>query len=355
MRKIIHVDMDAFFASVEQRDNPALVGRPVAVGGMSRRGVIAAASYEARAFGVRSAMPTAIALRRCPDLIIVPSRFEVYRTVSRQIRNIFLRYTDLVEPLSLDEAYLDATQPKLGPPSATLLAQRIKQEILEETGLTASAGVSFNKFLAKVASDLNKPDGLAVILPEEAETFIAELPVEKFYGVGPVTAEKMHALGIRTGADLRLKTEDELREYFGKAGSHFYWIARGRDERRVNPNRERKSVGAERTFFDDTKDLDVLLERLRPIAERVAERLASAGLRGRTVTLKIKYHDFRQITRAKTLPHAVCEADELFRTGYALLSSPAPPEHPVRLLGLSVSAFRTDEEEDLPRQLTLEL
>lgn len=354
MRKIIHVDMDAFFASVEQRDDPALAGQPVAVGGTSRRGVVAAASYEARAFGVRSAMPTALALRRCPDLILVKPRFEVYRDVSRQIRAIFLRYTDLVEPLSLDEAYLDVTQPKLGPPSATLLARQIKREILEETNLTASAGVSFNKFLAKVASDLDKPDGLAVILPEEAEAFIAELPVEKFYGVGPKTAQKMHALGIRTGADLRMKTEDELRAGFGKAGSHFYWIARARDERRVNPNRIRKSVGAERTFFDDADDLDVLGERLRLIAERVAERLASAGLRGRTVTLKVKYHDFRQITRARTLPHTVGEAAELYSTGYDLLCSPEPPTRPVRLLGLSVSTFGTDDEPELPQQLALE-
>jgi DNA polymerase IV len=355
MRKIIHVDMDAFFASVEQRDDPTLAGQPVAVGGTSRRGVIAAASYEARAFGVRSAMPTAVALRRCPHLILVPSRFDAYREASRRIRAIFLRYTDLVEPLSLDEAYLDVTQPKQGPPSATLLARLIKRDILEETRLTASAGVSFNKFLAKVASDLNKPDGLAVILPEEADAFIAGLSVERFHGVGPVTAEKMRALGIRTGADLRLKTEEELREYFGKAGSHFYRIARAQDERRVNPDRERKSVGAERTFFDDTDSLDVLGERLRPIAERVAERLTASGLRGRTITLKIKYDDFRQITRARTLPHAVCEAAELFRTGCTLLSSPQPPERPVRLLGLSVSAFGAEEENEPPQQLTLGL
>src|SRR5690606_2708567 len=284
-RKIIHIDMDAFFASVEQRDNPELRGKPVAVGGTSRRGVVAAASYEARAYGVRSAMPTVVARRRCPQLILVKSRFDVYRAVSHQIREIFYTYTDLVEPLSIDEAFLDVTHVKQGPPSATLIAREIKARILKETGLTASAGVSINKFLAKLASDVNKPDGLTVILPEEAEAFVAALPVDRFYGVGPVTAERMRAMGIETGADLRARSEEELRKHFGKAGSHFYRIARALDDRPVRPDRQRKSVGAERTFEEDLiKEAD-LLKRLEYISAEVARRLERSGTTGRTVTL----------------------------------------------------------------------
>jgi DNA polymerase-4 len=354
-RKIIHIDMDAFFASVEQRDNPELRGKPVAVGGTSRRGVVAAASYEARAYGVRSAMPTVVARRRCPQLILVKSRFDVYRAVSHQIREIFYTYTDLVEPLSIDEAFLDVTHVKQGPPSATLIAREIKARILKETGLTASAGVSINKFLAKLASDVNKPDGLTVILPEEAEAFVAALPVDRFYGVGPVTAERMRAMGIETGADLRARSEEELRKHFGKAGSHFYRIARALDDRPVRPDRQRKSVGAERTFEEDLiKEAD-LLKRLEYISAEVARRLERSGTTGRTVTLKIKYFDFVQQTRSRTLPHEVRSPEELFRISRILLNEPSLPTRPVRLLGLSVSGLTSPTENGGSHQLVLDL
>lgn len=354
-RKIIHIDMDAFFASVEQRDFPELRGKPVAVGGTSQRGVVAAASYEARVFGVRSAMPTVVARRRCPRLILVKSRFDVYRAVSRQIREIFLTFTDLVEPLSIDEAFLDVTHVKQGPPSATLIAREIKAEILRETGLTASAGVSINKFLAKLASDVDKPDGLTVILPEQAESFVAALPVDRFYGVGPVTAERMKAMGIETGADLRARTEQELRKHFGKAGGHFYRIARAQDDRAVRPDRRRKSVGAERTFEEDLiKEAD-LHGRLKHISEELARRLERNGATGRTVTLKIKYFDFVQQTRSRTLPHEVRAAEELFTISRILLNEPSPPARPVRLLGLTVSGLAGPAENGGPHQLVLDL
>ena len=339
VRKIIHVDMDAFYASVEQRDRPELRGRPVAVGGGGARGVVMAASYEARAFGVRSAMPGFQARRLCPELIFVPTRFDAYKAASRQIRAIFESYTELVEPLSLDEAYLDVTMPRRGGPVATEIARAIKREIHEATGLTASAGVSFNKFLAKIASALEKPDGLTVIRPAQADAFIAGLPIERFHGVGPATARKMKSLGIHDGADLRARSEDELARRFGKAGRHYFRIARGVDEREVLSDRPLKSIGAERTFDRDLADPDAMLDRLEPIAEDVAERMARAGHFGRTVTLKIKHHDFSVTTRQRTLPDPVDSTDDLLALARWLLHHPEPPRHPVRLLGLSVSTF----------------
>ena len=353
MRKIIHVDMDAFYAAVEQRDDPALRGRPVAVGGGGPRGVVMTASYEARAFGVRSAMPGFQARRLCPELIFVRTRFDAYKAASRQIRAIFLSYTDLVEPLSLDEAYLDVTAPKRGPASATAIAAALKREIKETTRLTASAGVSFNKFLAKVASDLHKPDGLTVIRPEQALAFIAGLPIELIFAIGPKTAHKMRALGIRNGADLGARSEDELVHRFGKVGRHYFRIVRGQDAREVCPDRPYKSIGAERTFDHDLGEAAAMLERLRPIAEQVAERMVAADSFGRTVTLKIKHHDFTVTTRQHTLADRVDSADELIALAAWLLHHPEPPRRPVRLLGLAVSNF--DPARTTPRQLSLEL
>lgn len=337
MRKILHIDMDAFYASVEQRDNPELRGKPIAVGGTSRRGVVAAASYEARVFGVHSAMPSVTAARRCPELIFVKPRFEVYKEVSRQIRSIFHEYTELVEPLSLDEAYLDVTNPLKGPASGTLIARAIKREILEETGLTASAGVSYNKFLAKTASGMNKPDGLTLIRPEEASAFLAALPIERFYGVGEVTARRMKEVGIHNGADLLQRSEHELAQLFGKAGLYYHRIARGEDDRAVEPDRERKSVGAERTFMEDISDPAVMLERVQVIAAEVAERLSRVEAGARTVTLKIKYHDFEISSRSRTLAHVIVSEEEIRSIAGRLLETPEPPPRPVRLLGVSVS------------------
>jgi DNA polymerase IV len=354
-RTILHVDLDAFFAAVEQRDDPALRGRPIAVGGAGPRGVVMTASYEARPFGVRSAMPSTVAKRLCPELLFVKARFDAYRKASARIREVLLSYTDLVEPLSLDEAYLDVTEPKRGPPSGTLIARAIKEEIRAATGLTASAGVSFNKFLAKLASDLRKPDGLAVIRPEEAEAFVAGLPVERFHGVGPATAAKMRAMGIHTGADLRDRREDELVARFGKAGRHYFRIARGVDERPVEPDRERKSLGAERTFDEDLTEVEAMLARLEPIAETVAERLTRAETAGRTVTLKIKHSDFTITTRSRTLAREVRARDELLRLAAELLRVPTPPRLPVRLLGLTVSNFPDAPDAARTRQLDLGL
>lgn len=353
MRSIIHIDMDAFFASVEQRDDPELRGKPVAVGGSSRRGVVAAASYEARQFGVRSAMPSVTAIRRCPDLLFVTPRFDVYKDVSRQIRGIFRRYTDLVEPLSLDEAYLDVTQPKQGG-SDEEIARRIKDDIQKETRLTASAGVSFNKFLAKMASDADKPNGLYVIRADDAAAFVARLPIEDFHGVGRATAEKMKELGIYTGADLLARSEQDLVSRFGKTGRFFYRIVRGEDYREVQPNRVRKSVGAERTFSQDLRRIDDMEHRIADIAERVAERMSAAGVAGRTITLKVKYHDFELTTRSTTLHRDIYEAGDLRSIASRLLREPAPLR-PVRLLGLSVSNLIHVEGERAARQLQLEL
>ncbi len=349
-RRILHVDMDAFYASIEQRDFPdKYAGEPIAVGGDPPKGVVKAASYEARPHGVRSAQPAVEADRQCPGLIFVPPRMEVYQKESRRIREILHRYTDIIEPLSLDEAYLDVTEPKKGPPSGTLVARRIREEIYEETGLTASAGVGPSKFIAKVASDQDKPDGLTVIRPEDQLDFIAGLPVGDFHGIGPVTEEKMQEMGIETGADLQETTERELTHHFGKRGGHFKRLAMGEDDRPVQPDRERKSVGAERTFSGDVAEPEEMLSRLEPIAERVSGRLESAGpegtpVRGRTVTLKLKSHDHEVSTRQTTLRRAVRSSETLMRLAERLLGRPHPPEEPVRLLGLSVSSLTGRKE-----------
>ena len=338
-RKIIHVDMDAFYASVEQRDNAELRGKPLAVGGSAKRGVVAAASYEARRFGVRSAMPGVTARRRCPDLIFVPPRFDVYRSVSQEIHEIFARYADAIEPLSLDEAYLDVTADRAGLGSATLTAECIRREIREELALTASAGVSYNKFIAKVASDQNKPDGICVVRPEEGAAFVAGLPARRFYGVGPRTAERMAKLGIHTGADLRAKSLVFLEEHFGKSALYLYRAARGQDERAVRSDRQRKSIGGERTYADDLVEAEELHEALEHIVEIVWERIARHRARGRTVTLKVKYADFRQITRARSLDHCVASRHDFAAIGHTLLDTTLPAPRGVRLLGLTLSGL----------------
>lgn len=329
--------MDAFYASVEQRDAPELKGKPVAVGGSGLRGVVASASYEARQYGVRSAMPSVTAKRLCPGLIFVKSRFDVYREVSQQIRSIFLEYTDLVEPLSLDEAYLDVTRPKKGPASATLIAAEIRRQIFEKTRLTASAGVSFNKFLAKIASDINKPDGIKVIEPNEAEAFLETLPIEKFHGVGKVTAEKMRRMGIYKGADLKKLSEIELATRFGKAGRHYYRIVRALDRREVNPNRIRKSIGAERTFFEDLTAISDMKDKLTKLAGLVHTYMKQKDNFGRTVTIKIKSSEFKTITRSKTLAHEIREEKELIAIAHRLLQNNKRELDKVRLLGVTVS------------------
>ncbi|MCB1699383.1 MAG: DNA polymerase IV [Halioglobus sp.] len=338
-RKIIHIDMDAFFASVEQRDNPQLRGLPVAVGGSARRGVVAAASYEARRFGVRSAMPSVTAARRCPALVFVPPRFEVYRAVSRQIREIFARHSDLVEPLSLDEAYLDVTRDRQGIGSATRVAELIRLAIREETGLTASAGVSYNKFLAKIASDQNKPDGICVIRPHEGADFVASLPVRRFHGVGPRTAERMARLGIQLGADLRSKDLDFLLVHFGKSAAYLYRAARGVDHRPVKPDRIRKSVGCERTYSEDLETEQELLEALERIIDLAWHRIDSNRVSGRTITLKVKYADFRQITRSRSSEHYLAEKDEFGAIARELIAPLVPLTKGVRLLGLTLSGL----------------
>ncbi|WP_272506863.1 DNA polymerase IV [Salinibacter pepae] len=351
-RRIVHVDMDAFYAAIEQRDNPEkYAGEPIAVGGKPPRGVVQTASYEARPYGVHSAQPAIEADRKCPDLIFVSPRMDVYQEESKRIRKILLRYTDLVEPLSLDEAYLDVSDPKKGPPSGTLIARRIREEIYEETGLTASAGVGPSKFVAKVASDRDKPDGLTVVRPADQAGFIAELPIEDFHGIGPVTAEKMQNLSIETGADLQETPERELTHHFGKRGRHFKKLAMGEDDRPVKPDRERKSVGAERTFSEDIAKPGAMLDQLRPIAERVAERLQDADQQGRTVTLKLKSHDHEVSTRQTTLDRPVDSKQDLMVLVRRLLKRPHAPEEPVRLLGISVSSL--DGRGGGPQQLEL--
>ena len=352
LRKILHVDMDAFYASVEQRDDPALRGRPVVVGGRSDRGVVAAASYEARPFGIHSAMPMAWARRRCPDLVVVPPRFAVYKSVSAQVRAVFARYTDLVEPLSLDEAYLDVTEPHEGPASGTLLAQRIRAEVRDATGLTASAGVSFGKFLAKTASGLAKPDGIRVVTPDEAPALVASLPVERFHGVGPATAERLRRLGIATGADLQARSEADLVAHLGKAGAWLARVARCEDDRPVRPDRVRKSVGVERTFGRDVRGADGLEAKLGPLAEELAERLARHRVVGRTLTLKLKSAAFEITQRSATLTAPVWTEADLLDVGTALLHRPAPPAEAVRLVGLTVSGLLPA---DADRQLALPL
>jgi DNA polymerase-4 len=337
IRKIIHIDMDAFYASVEQRDFPEYRGKPLAVGSAEARGVVATASYEARRFGVRSAMPSTTALRKCPQLIFAPPRFEVYREVSEQINEIFLDYTDLVEPLSLDEAFLDVTENRKKMASAVLIAKEIKVRIREKTGLTASAGVSINKFLAKIASDYRKPDGLFVILPKDAEHFVEALEIERFYGVGKVTAQKMHLIGIHTGADLKKFSEERLVHHFGKAGHTYYENARAIDEREVVRNRVRKSVGAENTFETDLGASTTMQIELYHIARRVWERIEEEQFYGRTLTLKIKYTDFEIQTRSKTLPSPFKTFRVFWDTAKEMLKHIDTSEKKIRLMGLSIS------------------
>ncbi len=344
--------MDAFFASVEQRDNPKLQGKPVAVGGDRSRGVIAAASYEARRYGVRSAMSSVLAKRKCPDLIFVRPSFDKYKTVSMQIREIFFEYTDLVEPLSLDEAFLDVTEAKKGPASATLIAREIKKRIQEVTQLTASAGVSYCKFLAKVASDVNKPDGIFVITPDKAEAFLEELEVKKFFGIGRVTAEKLNKQGIYTGADLKKLPLPELVRQFGKSGAYYYQIVRGLDDRPVVPSRERKSLGAENTFSTDYTELVDLQEKLDRLEAEVWRRLEKAQRFGRTLTLKIKFADFEQITRSRTRMELFTKREDIARVAAELLQQEAPFEKGIRLLGLTISNF--PHEDGGPIQLTID-
>ncbi len=335
MRKIIHIDMDAFYASIEQRDNEEYQGKPLAVGYAGDRGVVAAASYEARKYGVRSAMPSKTALRKCPHLIFVPARFDVYKYVSNQIMDIFLEYTNMVEPLSLDEAFLDVTENHKNIPYATQIAKEIKKKIYETTSLNASAGVSYNKFLAKIASDYKKPNALFVIRPKDAEAFVESLPIERFYGVGKVTAQKMHQLGIKDGLELKARSEAELVANFGKAGHMYYMNARAIDDRKVEPNRERKSVGAENTFSNDIESLDELAIELDEIAQDVINRIERSGFLGRTITLKAKYADFSIITRSKTLIAAVTDYSTLYNTGFELMKD-IDLSAKVRLLGLSI-------------------
>ena len=348
-RKIIHIDMDAFYASVEQRDDPGLRGRPVAVGGSRERGVVAAASYEARQYGVRSAMPSVTAKRKCPQLVFVRPRFDVYKAVSLQIRAIFADYTPLIEPLSLDEAYLDVTENLKGLASATQIAQEIRTRIRAETGLTASAGVSYNKFLAKLASDQNKPDGLFVITPRVGPAFVEALPVGRFHGVGPATEARMHRLGIRTGADLKAQPLSVLERHFGKAGPYFHAIARGIDDRPVCPDRIRKSIGAENTFARDLFGFEEMRAELQPILDKVWRWCESTGIRGRTVTLKVKYADFRQITRSRSLLHDVASRVLLEQISLDLLMPLTPSEQGVRLLGVTLSALGSAEIGQAPQ------
>ena len=353
-RKIIHVDMDAFYASVEQLDAPELKGKPLAVGGSSKRGVVAAASYEARKYGVRSAMPSVTAARLCPDLIFVKARFERYREVSQQIREIFLDYTDLVEPLSLDEAYLDVTENKLNYPSATIIAYDIRRRIYETTSLTASAGISVNKFIAKVASDYNKPNGQKTITPDEVLEFLEELEIRKFHGIGKVTAEKMYQHGIFNGADLKLKTKEFLAEHYGKSGLHYYNIVRGIHKSAVKPDRIRKSLGAERTFSDNISSEIFMMERLNQIAEEIERRLAKNDVAGKTITLKIKYSDFKMQTRSKTIANYINKKEQILEIATELVRQESFRES-VRLLGLSLSNLNTeDKEEEEPVEVQLE-
>jgi DNA polymerase IV len=344
-RKIIHVDMDAFYASVEQRDNPDLRGKPVAVGGSRERGVVAAASYEARKFGVRSAMPSVMAKRQCPDLIFVKPRFEIYKEVSRHIRTIFAEHTEIIEPLSLDEAYLDVTENIQGIASATEIATMIRTKILSETGLTGSAGISYNKFLAKLASDHRKPNGQFVITPKMGPAFVQDLPVGKFHGIGPATSAKMNGLGIFTGLDMRNQTLEFMTANFGKAGTYYYWISRGIDERPVRANRIRKSVGAENTFSQDLADYEALVAELQPLIEKVWRHCEITGARGRTATLKVKFSDFELITRSRSVA-VIDSASDLSSLALELLKQLMPPKQAIRLLGISVSGFTDLEPED---------
>jgi DNA polymerase-4 len=354
IRKIIHVDMDAFYASIEQRDNEEYRGKPVAVGYPEARGVVSAASYEARVYGIHSAMPSVTAKKKCPNLIFVMPHFEVYHAVSQQIRSIFLEYTDLVEPLSLDEAFMDVTVNHKNIPSATVIAKEIQQKIYEETGLRASAGVSYNKFLAKIASDYKKPNGFFVILPQDAVKFIETLKIERFFGVGKVTAQKMHEHGIFTGFDLQKRSEAELVRLFGKMGHVFYEYARGIDLREVEPNRIMKSVSSETTFLTDKDSLILLNIELYNLAKEVIQRMKDESFYGKTITLKVKYSDFKTITRSKTFTHNITDFYFLWNVGKEILKQIDMSQKKVRLLGLGVSNAGNDADKKYT-QLELKL
>ncbi|MFV5694334.1 DNA polymerase IV [Flavobacterium sp. LB3P122] len=349
-RKIIHVDMDAFYASVEQMDNPLLIGKPIAVGGSENRGVVAAASYEARKFGVRSAISGVMAKKNCPELIFVRPRFERYKEISSKIHKIFQEYTDMVEPLSLDEAYLDVTNNKKGNPSASLLAQEIRQRIFNEVGLTASAGISVNKFVAKIASDYNKPNGQKTVNPDEVISFLEELPIRKFHGVGKVTTEKMYQLGIFTGVELKSKSLEFLEKHFGKSGSFYYQVVRGIHNSEVKSNRITKSVAAEHTFDVNLSSEIYMLEQLENIATTLERRLKKHSIAGKTVTLKIKYSDFTQQTRSKTLPYFISDKALLVEVVKELLYQERM-KNSVRLLGISLSNLNTEEKKFVVVQL----
>jgi len=349
-RKIIHIDMDAFYASVEQMDNPDLRGKPIAVGGSENRGVVAAASYEARKFGVRSAISGVLAKKNCPDLIFVTPRFDRYKEISNKIHKIFHDYTDLVEPLSLDEAYLDVTHNKKGNPSATLLAQEIRLRILNEVGLTASAGISVNKFVAKIASDYNKPNGQKTVNPEEVLSFLEVLPIRKFYGVGKVTTEKMYQLGIFTGLELKSKSIEFLEKHFGKSGAFYYHVVRGIHNSEVKPDRITKSVAAEHTFDTNLSSEIFMLEQLEKIAANLERRLKKHNIAGKTVTLKIKYSDFTQQTRSKTVPYFIADKGLIFENVKELLYQERMKDS-VRLLGISLSNLNTEQKKTVVVQL----
>jgi len=348
IRKIIHIDMDAYFAAVEQRDNPDLKGKPVVVGGRpDSRGVVATCSYEARKFGIHSAMPSSTAFRLCPDAIFVRPRIDAYKKITEQVHEIFHEYTDIIEPLSLDEAYLDVTENKKGISSATIIAREIKKKIFKKTGITASAGVSYNKFIAKVASDYNKPDGITVIPPEKADQFIEILPIGKFYGVGKVTEKKMIDLGIKTGKDLKKISKNDLIKYFGKPGLYYYYIARGIDLSPVNPERIQKSIGREVTFSEDITDMKLIIKILSDISENVEKILKKNSKNGYTITLKVKYFDFKSVTRSVTLHEAVCQSTEIMKHIKGLIMKTEAGNKKVRLLGITVSNF---EKPDLTPQ-----
>jgi DNA polymerase IV len=353
-RKIIHVDMDAFYASVEQRDNPDLRGKPVAVGGSRERGVAAAASYEARAFGVRSAMPSVTAKRQCPDLIFVKPRFEVYKAVSQQIREIFAEHTPIIEPLSLDEAYLDVTENLQDIPLARDVALAIRAKIKQETELNASAGISYNKFLAKLASDHRKPNGQYTITPEMGPAFVESLPVGKFHGIGPATSAKMNSLGLYTGLDMRNQSLEFMQVNFGKAGSYYYWISRGIDNREVRADRVRKSIGAENTFSSDLNEFEAMVSELQPLIDRVWRHCEDNGALGRTVTLKVKFADFELISRSRTIAGTIDSRGELESASAELLRTLFPLKKAVRLLGVSISGFSAGEIEH-SEQIALKL
>lgn len=352
-RRIIHVDMDAFYASVEQLDNPELRGKPIAVGGSEVRGVVSAASYEARKFGVRSALSGVLARKYCPELIFVRPRFDRYKEISQKVHAIFHEFTDLVEPLSLDEAYLDVTENKKGIPSATIIAQQIRQRIFDELGLTASAGISVNKFVAKVASDINKPNGQKTVPPDEVEAFLEQLPIKKFYGVGKVTTDKMYHLGIFTGADLKKQSLEFLEKHFGKSGSYYYHIVRGIHNSEVRASRSVKSVAAEHTFFENLSSEIFMIEKLEKIAEQLSKRMMRHNIAGKTITLKIKYSDFTLQTRSKTLPYFVSDKSLIYETAKELLYQDRMKES-VRLLGISLSNLNTETKKTVAVQLRFE-